>query len=1214
MKIRYTAFLCLILFSSHRVIAQSKPYTVFLLGDAGEPQPEGKDAVLKTVQKQLQNSGSNSSLIYLGDNIYPRGMPDSSHADRAEAERRMRDQLAILSGFKGRAFVIPGNHDWQQGKREGWQRIRNQADFVTAEVGRDDVFFPKDGCPGPVEVPLTDEITLVLIDTQWWLHPWDKPGEESDCEAKDLPSFLLLLDDVLARNQTKKVVLAGHHPMYSHGEHGGYFTLKDHLFPLTDLNPSLYIPLPVLGSIYPFYRSVIGNIQDIQHPKYKMMRNGLVSLLKKYRNVVYVNGHDHNEQLILRDSTYYVTSGSGSKSVSVKKGRNSLFASSAKGFARLDFEETGQTRVRFFSPDQGTETGRLLFETTFTLPVKPVQVDPKTASPTVLNIIPSGQYAASPFHRMLLGENYRQVWQSPVSVPVLDLRREAGGLKPLQRGGGMQTFSLRLAGNDGKEYVLRSVEKYAENAIPKTLRSGFVHDLVQDQISASHPFAALVVPPLADAAGVFHTNPKLVIVPDDSLLGPYRRTFAKSLALFEERVDGSYESSSQFGGTKKIVSTLKLLDKLAEDNDNQVDQQAVLKARIFDIWLGDWDRHDDQWRWASFKSHKGAVYKPIPRDRDQAFFVNMGLIPRIVSRKWAMPKFQGFNATIRDVPGLAFNARYFDRSFLTEPSLEDWLKTADSLKNQLTDAVIDDALKQLPEAAYQETAATLKARLQSRRADLTRYAAELYRFLARTVDVTGSDKKERFVVDRQPDGQMTVVVYKLKKEGESGEQLYRRVFSADETREVRLYGMGGDDEFILQGETNDGILVRIIGGKGRDQVVDRSSVSGPGRKTVVYDSKKTMVEPGSETRLRLSGKSAVNDYDRKSFKYDVLFPQVSVQYNPDDGLFLGGGFIYTKQGFRKVPFAQQHRFVVNHAFATQAYNFNYDGIFTDVIGGADLRIDADIQAPNYVSNFFGLGNNTVFDKNKGIRYYRTRFENISLSALIQHKVGSLNLYYGPAVESIEVEENTKRYINEFAKSLPDGQNLFTRRLYAGLKAGFLIDSRDSKILPTRGTYWRTELRLYNGITSYSKNLTRLQSDLAFYASLRLPTTLTIASRVGGGINFSDFEFFQANTLGGLSNLRGFRRTRFAGRSTLYNNTELRLKVATIRTYLFPAYVGLLGFNDVGRVWVKGENSNHWHHGYGGGVWLSPYKQAVISFLYAISEEERLPLLRVGFLF
>ncbi|GAB3937917.1 BamA/TamA family outer membrane protein [Larkinella terrae] len=1212
MKLLYTALFLLFLLPN-LVTGQSKPYTVFLLGDAGEPQPQG-DAVLKTLQSQLLKTGNNSSLIYLGDNIYPRGLPDSSHADRADAERRMREQLSILAGFRGKAFVIPGNHDWQQGKREGWQRIRNQASFVTAELGRNDVFFPKDGCPGPVEIALSEEITLVLIDTQWWLHPWDKPGEESDCEAKDLPSFLLLLDDVLSRNQNKKVVLAGHHPMYSHGEHGGHFTFKDHLFPLTDINPSLYIPLPVIGSIYPVYRTLIGNIQDIQHPKYKLMRNGMVSLLKKYRNVVYVNGHDHNEQLILRDSTYYVTSGSGSKSVPVKKGRNSLFASSNKGFARLDFTEDGKTTIRFFTPETGSESGKLLFETSFTLPVKPTPVAETATPPTSLYVIPSAQYVASPFHKMLLGDNYRDVWQSPVSVPILNLNQEAGGLKPLQRGGGMQTFSLRMAGKDGKEYVLRSVEKYAENAIPKALRSGFVNDLVQDQISASHPFAALVVPPLAEAAGVFHTNPKLVIVPDDSLLGPYRRTFAHSLALFEERVDGNYENSSQFGGTKKIFSTLKLLDKLADDNDNQVDQQAVLRARLFDIWLGDWDRHDDQWRWASFKNNKGLIFKPIPRDRDQAFFVNRGVIPKIVSRKWAMPKFQGFSNSIRDVPGLAFNARYFDRSFLTEPSLEDWIKTADSLAKQLTDPVIDEALKQLPNTAYDLTAAEIKAKLQSRRAELAQYAAALYRFLALDVDVTGSDKRERFEIIRELDGQMKVTVSKLKKEGETGERLYQRIFKPDETKEVRLYGMGGDDEFIVSGSSDKGILLRIIGGKGHDRIIDSSSVSGLRKKNVVYDSEKTKVDGDSETRLRLSGNPKINAYDRKAFKYNILFPQISVQYNPDDGLFLGGGFMYTKHGFRKEPFAQQHRFVVNHAFATQAYNFNYDGIFTDVIGNADLRIDADVQAPNFVSNFFGLGNATVFDKKKGITYYRTRFENISVSALIQHKVGNLNLYYGPAVESIEIEENDKRFVNDFASQLPDGQNLFSRRLYAGLKAGFLIDSRDDKILPTRGTYWRTELRLYEGISTYAKNLSRLQSDLAFYASLRLPTTLTIASRVGGGVNFSDYEFFQANTLGGLSNLRGFRRTRFAGGSMLYNNTELRLKVATIKTYLFPAYLGVLGFNDVGRVWEKGEHSTHWHHGYGGGVWLSPYKQAVISFLYAISEEEKLPMLRVGFLF
>ncbi|WP_128543643.1 metallophosphoesterase [Larkinella soli] len=1211
MKHLYSFLFLLILLPAWGV-AQTGGYTVFLLGDAGEPRPKD-DPILKTLQTQLSRAGRNSSLIFLGDNVYESGLPDSAEIGRDEAEGRLREQLSLLERFPGRAFMIPGNHDWHKGGRLGWQRIKNQERFVSTVLRRDDVFFPKGGCPGPVEVSLNPGLTLILIDTQWWLHPWDKPGEESDCEAKDLSSFLLLLDDALERNRGRRVILAGHHPMFSHGSHGGHFVFRDHLFPLINKIDWLYFPLPVVGSIYPLYRSWIGSIQDIPNPKYKLLRNGIVALLKKNRNVLYVNGHDHNEQLILQDSTYYLTSGSGSKSTPVKKGRNSLFASREKGFARLDVCENGTVKISFITADESREEGRILDSLTIRLPANPPTDGRVGGTGPTRTVVPSRKYTAGSFHRFLLGDNYREVWESPVEVPVLNLRQQAGGLKPLQRGGGMQTLSLRLEGKDGHEYVLRSVEKYAENAIPMVLRSRFVGDIVQDQISASHPFAALAVPKLAEAAGIYHTNPMLVIVPDDSLLGPYRRVFANTLALFEERVDGDYRTSTSFGGTRKIYSTSKLLEKLADDNDNRVDQQAVLKARLFDLFLGDWDRHDDQWRWAGYKAGSGQVFRPVPRDRDQAFFVNEGLIPRIASRKWAMPKIQGFDYTIRDVPGLSFNARYFDRSFLTEPDRNDWLKTADSLKASLTDASIDEALRQLPSPAYEQTAATIKSRLQRRRTDLGRYADELYRFLARNVDVTGSDKAERFLVDRKPGGLTEVSVFKLKKDGDPGKRMYRRVFDPAETREVRLYGLSGNDEFLIGGRSERGSLIRIIGGIGEDRITDSSRVDG-GRRTIIYDTRNTRVTPGPETRLRLSDRPDVNSYNRKAFRYDVVFPQVSVQYNPDDGLFLGGGVLYRKQGFRKEPYAQQHRFIVNHAFATSAYNFRYDGIFTDVLGKTDLRLNADLKAPNFVYNFFGLGNETVFDKRRGINYYRTRFENFALSALLQHQLGPARFFAGPALESIEVEENPRRFIGEYVTGLPEGPDLFRRRWYAGLRAGFEVDSRDSQVLPTKGLHWDTELVAYDGITALSRNLTRLQSDLSFYVSFRLPALLTFATRFGGGANFTNFEFFQANTLGGLSNLRGFRRTRFAGKSALYNNTELRLKVATIRTYLFPAYLGLLGFNDVGRVWVDGDGSRRWHQGFGGGIWLAPYSQAVVSLLYAVSEEDRIPMLRVGFLF
>lgn len=1191
-------------------------YSIFLLGDAGAPLPDGHDPILNTLRAQLQTAGPNSSLILLGDNIYQFGMPDIDHPDRADAERRMREQLDMRTAFGGRIFAIPGNHDWDKSRREGWQRIKNQQEFVRQYMGRDDVFFPNDGCPGPVELPLSDSLTLVLMDTQYWLHPWDKPGEDSDCSAKTLPDFLTQLDDILYRNRHRRVVVAGHHPMYSHGEHGGYYTFKDHLFPLTAMREWLYVPLPVIGSIYPIYRSVFGSLQDLPNPVYRELRNGMVDVLKKYRNLIYTNGHDHNMQLIQRDSLLYLTSGSGSKHTAVKKAHESLFAAEKRGFARLDFGPGNQLTISFFTPNEQHPTGELLYRTTTQL--RPEKADLQTAGlqkqPDSLRITPGTGYAAGRGKRFWLGANYRDVWTSPVTVPVLNLKKE--GLTPTERGGGMQTLSLRLVDPEKHEFAIRSIEKYPEKAIPASLRSGLANDLVQDQISASHPFGAVAVAPLAQAAGVYHANPRLVATPNDISLGDYQHTFANTLMLMEERADGNYKGTGLFGNTTKLYSTPKLLDKLQDDNDNRVDQMTVLRARLFDMWIGDWDRHDDQWRWASFKTEKGLRFEPVPRDRDQAFFVNEGILPKIVSRRWLMPKIQGFDYKIRYVPGFNNNARFFDRSFLTEPDRADWLAMADTLQRLMTDDVINESLNHLPEPSRTLTAETIAAKLKQRRADLARYADEQYRFLAEAVDVVGSDKDERFDLTRQPDGKTEVVVYKLNKKNEPTQQLYKRTFDPGETKEIRLYGLGGDDQFVIHGTAPRGSLVRIIGGKGDDVITDSSSVGGWSRKTWVYDLRKnTTISGGPETRSRLSDDKAVNNYDRTAFRYNLTMPLVSVQANPDDGLFIGGGVLRRTQGFRKTPFAQQHRITVNHAFATEAYSFHYDGTFTDLLGKADLLINADIKAPNFVQNFFGIGNETIFDKEKGVNYYRVRFANWSLNALLQHKVGKASFFYGPSIERIEVEEGQKKFIQEYAQSIPDGKRLFSSFLYGGLKAGFTVDTRNNPLLTTRGLRWHTSLTAYRGLNDQSKSFTQLQSDLSFYASIRLPAILTIATRVGTSLNLSDnFEFFQASTLGGLTNLRGFRRTRFAGESAFYHNLDLRMRLFTIKTYLFPAYAGVLAFNDIGRVWVDGEKSSVWHHGYGGGIWLSPYNTAVISLLYAKSRENGIPMLRVGFFF
>lgn len=491
-------------------------YSVFLIGDVGAPDLIQQEPTLKLLQSQLEKSDSNSTVIFLGDNIYPKGLPDSGYAARKEAEQFLIEQMKIADHYAGKVVFIPGNHDWDRSGRQGWKRVQNQAKFIESYLNRGDVYFPKDGCPGPVEIPLSDELVLIVLDTEWFLHPWEKPGEDSDCDAKTADQILIQLEDIVRRNASKKILVTSHHPMYTYGSHGGVYTAKQHLFPLTDLVPNLYIPIPILGSIYPLYRTVFGHPQDTPHPKYRMMRKALTSIFKQHPHLIHAAGHEHTLQYMIRDdSTHYIVSGAGCKQSHVAHGKKALFTDIGKGFGKLNFYRNGEVWLEFWKPVADGTQGFLAYQhkmmhqpfvsdTLFAAKISAVSFKDSIAT-----VNASNQYSAGLLKKLLLGKNYRSTWTQSVKVPVFDIATEKGGLTILQRGGGMQTKSLRLQDATGKEYTLRSIEKYAENAIPAALKNTFAADLVQDQISASHPYASLVVPPMADAAGIFHTNPKI---------------------------------------------------------------------------------------------------------------------------------------------------------------------------------------------------------------------------------------------------------------------------------------------------------------------------------------------------------------------------------------------------------------------------------------------------------------------------------------------------------------------------------------------------------------------------------------------------------------------------------------------------------------------------------------------------------------------------------
>ena len=302
---------------------------------------------------------------------------------------------------------------------------------------------------------------------------------------------------------------------------------------------------------------------------------------------------------------------------------------------------------------------------------------------------------ASHVKRIMFGEHYRKEWARAVDFPVLNLDAEAGGLTAEKLGGGLQTKSLRLMGGDGKEYVLRSVNKDPSKALPPEFAGTLASHLLQDQISSSNPFAPLVVAQLAESAGIFHTKPRLVYVPASARLGEFEKEFANTVCLFEERPSGD-KADPNFGYSANIVNSEKLFQKLSSDPDHRMDQNAFLKARLFDMWIGDWDRHEDQWLWAAFKYDGLTYYKPIPRDRDQAFAKLDGVIPTMATKKWAVRQSQHFDYTIRDLNGLNMAGYYLDKNFTNQLTLNEWLETVANLQSSLTDEAIESAFKAMP--------------------------------------------------------------------------------------------------------------------------------------------------------------------------------------------------------------------------------------------------------------------------------------------------------------------------------------------------------------------------------------------------------------------------------------------------------------------------------------------------------------------------------------
>lgn len=824
-------------------------------------------------------------------------------------------------------------------------------------------------------------------------------------------------------------------------------------------------------------------------------------------------------------------------------------------------------------------------------------------------------FRAGKFKRFWFGNNYRQEWVTPVEMPVFKFRNENGQMKIIKEGGNLQTRTLRLEDERGKEWVLRSIDKDASGVIPEKIRTDMAEDIVQDQMSASNPYGALAVPGIAEAAGIFHTNPRLVYLDRKYLPVDYSGKW-EGIYLFEERPDGNRDDIASFGYSGKIISTPKMIGRITGNSGSRVDQKLFLRSRLVDMLISDWDRYEDQWRWASFEENGSQVYRPVPRDRDMAFFINEGILPWLSTRKFLLRKIQGLDYDIKDIRGLNTQAQHLDRRFLNELTRTDWISQATSLQEAITDDVIDLAVNDMPEQIAAISGDVIKAKLRARRDKLDKYADEYYSVLALKIDIPGTEQDDFFGVERLNDTETRVRVYNMDKHGNTGRVYFDRTFYYPETKEIMLYGLGGNDSFRISGKVNKGIKIHVAGGSGRDDISDESEVGGIARKTIIYDdAEKTSIRTSGETRKVLSAVPGKYSYDYFAFKYNKFIPVLYAGYSYDDGVFLGSGFSYTTYDFMRKPFAAKHTLLFKYSMATDAKELSYRGIYTDLLHFADIQLQFHLRDPKFTQNYFGSGNEAI-KSNSGKDYYRVRIGEFFINPELSFPFNERTRFHaGLFYQNSRVEATPGRFIADLnSNGLSSG--IFSGKEFIGVSAGLNHDSRDNSVFPTGGIYWETRNKFYHGLSGTGNVFDRVTGEIRFYARPWKSAGHVVAFRAGGAINAGEYDFFQANTLGSLSDLRGFPYNRYSGYASFYQNSDLRIKLSRVRSYVTRGYFGLVVFNDLGRVWEKDEDSDKWHHGYGGGLWVSPFEMTIVTAMYELSRDEKEGLfsLRLGFLF
>lgn len=1149
-------------------------HTFYLIGDAGNSKINNSSPALSKLKTKLKSADNNGTLIFLGDNIYPRGLEKGSKLSK----HRLQVQIDLGKSYKGRTLFIPGNHDWYS----GLDQLKEQEKMVEKALGKDS-FLPENGCPIE-KINISDDVVLIVLDTQWYLTNWDKhPKINDDCEIKTRNKFFDEFESLLKKAQGKTAIVAMHHPMFTMGSHGGNYSLGSHMS-----------PLPILGTLKNVLRKTTGvSNADLQNKKYNELKKRIVTLAQQNEKTIFVSGHEHSLQYIVEDNIPQIVSGSGSKDGAVKLTKSGFYADGKQGYSKLTIYKDGSSHVQFFTTDSENPS----FETSVLKAKKHMQLiayPDNFPSSKKASIYTKEEITKGGTYKFFWGDRYRKYYGTKVDAPTVNLDTLFGGLKPVRKGGGHQSKSLRLEDSEGREYVMRALRKNAvqylqavafkDQYIEGQFNNTYTEGLLEDVFTGAHPYAPFVIGTLSDAVNVYHTNPVLYYVPKQNALGKYNSDFGNELYMIEERAGSGHGDNESFGFANKLISTDDLLKEIHKDEDIIVDEKSYIRARLFDMLIGDWDRHEDQWRWAKFKEGTKTIYRPVPRDRDQAFSMMAdGFLLSFATKSiTSLSLMQSYDEDIKNVAGFNLEPYPLDMALINEATKSDWDAEVKTIVDNLTDAVIEKAFAFFPSEINDETVLEIKRKLKGRRGNMQKISDLYFMYMSRFQVVKGTNKDDWFDIVRMPNGQTKVIGYRIKK-GKKSDVFHQKTYNRNHTKEIWIYGLDDDDQFVVSGNGNNLIKIRIVGGQNKDTYDIQN-----GKKVFIYDyisKKSTFIT--NKGKKRLTDDYETNVYDYKKLKNNDRQFLPSLGSNPDDGLKIGFASSYATYGFNRNPFTYKQTIDGAYYLATSGFELNYNGEFANVIGKTNLGIHASFTSPNYANNFFGYGNQSVNlePDNDAIErdYNRVKMSQLRFGAslLWRGDLGSL-LKLSATYEAIDVENTVGRFVN-VSTELPN--TLFNNQKFIGGELSYHFKNTDNEAFPTLGMETNFQLG-YKSNLDKSKGYGYLKPSLSFDYKITNNGQLVFATKFGGQVNFGDdFEFFQGATLGAENGLRGYRFQRFIGKSSYYQSSDVRISLKKVKTGLLPLTIGLYGGFDYGKVWAPNLPTGDWNTSVGGGLFF-----------------------------